>query len=518
MNQEERPADIEIIPEADVPKKTENACSFEKVPTPLVLVIFGATGDLTARKLFPDMYSLFAAGALPDDFRIVGASRTELSDEEFRARMKKAVETHGDEDMSLWPEMEKRLHYRPIQYDSQDSFNALADFLHDLSKTANLGGNKLFYLAVPPTVYEAIACNLGAAGLAAQDVGYSRIIIEKPFGHDLESARQLENDLHGHFEERQIFRIDHYLAKDTVQNILMLRFANAIFEPLWNRRYIQHVRITAAESLGVGSRAGYYDAAGVLRDMFQNHMMQLLALCAMEPPSLFESERVRDEKNKVYRSLRPFPLDKLDDHLVLGRYGGGMVDGKMVPGYLEEKGVAPDSRTPTFACMKVYIDNWRWQGVPFYISSGKRMTEKRTEIAVKYKSVPFSMFRNTLGETIEPNRLIMRIQPREEVNLTFQAKIPGPMCLRTVSMNFDYAQGYSGVVFDAYAKSLLDCMLGDHTLFWRQDSVELSWEFLTPVIEACERQGSQVPIHMYDPGTLGPLAVDKFYSDRRTTP
>jgi len=518
MNQEQRPADIEITPETDNSGKQENVCAFEKVPTPLVLVIFGATGDLTSRKLFPDLYSLFAAGALPDDFRIVGASRTNLTDDEFRARMKQAVTNHGDEDMSLWPEMEKRLRYRPVQFDSKESFTALAEFLHELSQTANLGANKLFYLAVPPTAYEAIACNLGAAGLAVQNGGYSRIIIEKPFGHDLESARQLEKDLHGHFEERQIFRIDHYLAKDTVQNILMLRFANAIFEPLWNRRYIQHVRITAAESLGVGSRAGYYDAAGVLRDMFQNHMMQLLALCAMEPPSMFESERVRDEKNKVYRSLRPFPLNRLEDFLVLGQYGGGMVNGENVPGYLEEKGVAADSRTPTFACMKVYIDNWRWQGVPFYLSSGKRMTEKRTEIAVKYKNVPFSLFRNTLGESIEPNRLILRIQPREEVNLTFQAKIPGPMCLRTVSMNFDYAQGYTGVVFDAYAKSLLDCMLGDHTLFWRQDSVELSWEFLTPVIEAYERPGSPAPIHAYAPGSLGPLAVDKFYSDRRATP
>ncbi len=516
MTQESYSADIEITPDAPVPAGNENACAFEKVPTPLVLVIFGATGDLTSRKLFPDLYSLYAAGALPDDFCIVGASRSALSDEEFRARMKKALDEHGAEDLSQWPGMEKRLTYRRVQFDDPASFADLAGYLSVLCKDCNLGHNKLFYLAVPPTAYGPIARNLGGAGLASQEKGYSRIVIEKPFGRDLASARTLETDLHAHFEEKQIFRIDHYLAKDTVQNILMLRFANAIFEPLWNRNYIQHVRITAAESLGVGGRAGYYDEAGVLRDMFQNHMMQLLALCAMEPPSLFESERLRDEKNKVFRSLRPVPLDRLDDYLVLGQYASGVVDGAAVPGYHEEPGVAPDSRTPTFACLKVYVDNWRWQGVPFYISSGKRMTEKRTEIAVKFKDAPFSMFRRALGEKMEPNRLIMRIQPREEVTLTFQAKIPGPMCLRTVSMNFDYAQGFpKGVTFDAYAKSLLDCMLGDHTLFWRQDSVELSWEFLTPVLEACEKPGSTVVIHPYEPGGLGPLEVDKFYSEGR---
>ena len=343
------------------------------------------------------------------------------------------------------------------------------------------------------------------AGLAEETNGYSRLIIEKPFGRDLETARVLEQALHTRFAEHQIFRIDHYLAKETVQNILMLRFANAIFEPLWNRQYVESVSILAAESLGVGHRASYYDHFGVLRDMFQNHMMQLLSLCAIEPPSLFEADLVRDEKTKVFRALRPFSAKDLAENLVLGQYVSGVIDGAKTPAYLDEAGVPGDSATPTFAAMKVQVDNWRWQGVPFYMISGKRLPEKRTEIAVQFKPIPYSMFRGLFGDHIQANRLILRIQPDEQVSLTFQAKSPGPMCLRPVTMNFNYYQGYEGTALTAYAKVLLDCMLGDQTLFWRQDGVELCWKFLDPML----RDTKPERLLLYKAGTWGPSLAGK---------
>jgi glucose-6-phosphate 1-dehydrogenase len=301
------------------------------------------------------------------------------------------------------------------------------------------------------------------------------------------------------------------LAKETVQNILMFRFANAIFEPLWNRRYIDYVTITAAESLGVEHRAGYYEQAGVLRDMFQNHMMQLLALTAMDPPSLFEADRVRDEKIRVYRSLRPFDVEKLQDYLVLGQYGPGTIDGKSVPGYLEDPDVSPDSLTPTFAMMKIFLDNWRWQGVPFYITSGKRLAKKLTEITVQFKEVPHYMFRQVLGGQITANRLVLGIYPDEKISVTFQTKNPGArVCLRSVTMDFNYNQNYNGPVLDAYEKVLLDCMLGDHMLFWRQDGVELCWSFLTPILKECEtcKDRSEM-LFTYDSGSLGPKALQE---------
>jgi glucose-6-phosphate 1-dehydrogenase len=342
--------------------------------------------------------------------------------------------------------------------------------------------------------------------------GWSRIVVEKPFGRDLKTARTLDRVLHQHFQEHQIFRIDHYLAKETVQNILMFRFANAIFEPLWNRGYIDYISIMAAENLGVEHRAGYYDHSGVLRDMFQNHMMQLLALCAMEPPSLFEADRVNDEKVKLYRSLRPFPVEKLEDYLVLGQYGRGTIVGKPVPAYHEEPDVKPDSLTPTFAMMKVFIDNWRWQGVPFYLCSGKRLAEKRTEMVIQFKEVPHSMFRHSIGEHIIANRLILGIYPDEKISLTFQTKNPGIICLRSVTMDFHYHQGYKGPLLDAYEKVLHDVIVGDHMLFWRQDGVELCWSFLTPILEECEACGNRAEMLLpYQAGSWGPDAVKNLY-------
>jgi glucose-6-phosphate 1-dehydrogenase len=478
----------------------EAACRFDQVQTPFAAVIFGATGDLTARMLMPALAALYAGGHLPPNFAVVGAGRTDLTDVAFREHMKTAVGDFAQTNPQDWDGLARRLTYRRVAYDDPASFAVLATDLDALAEAWGLAHNRIFYLAVPPTAYEAIAVGLARAGLAEETDGFSRLIIEKPFGRDLASARVLEEALHTRFGERQIFRIDHYLAKETVQNILMLRFANTIFEPIWNRRYVDNVSILAAESIGVEHRAAYYDHFGVLRDMFQNHMLQLLSLCAMEPPPLFAAELVRDEKTKVFRSLRPFTQADLADRLILGQYGPGRLGGRGVPAYRDEPGVAPDSRTPTFAAMRVSLDNWRWQGVPFTLISGKRLAAKRTEIAVNFKPVPFSMFRAVLGEPVLANRLILRIQPDEQVSLTFQAKAPGPMCLRSVTMNFNYYQDYAGPALVAYARVLLDCLLGDQTLFWRQDGVELSWKFLAPMLETPPPDR----LHPYQAGSWGP--------------
>ncbi|MGE4536963.1 MAG: glucose-6-phosphate dehydrogenase [Desulfovibrio sp.] len=484
----------------------EAACRFDVVEDPVTIIIFGVTGDLAGRMLMPALAALYEGGNLPENFAVVGASRTDLNDDSFRERMRQSIETHGSLAPGQWEKLAPRLTYRQVHYDDPASFTMLAEYLDGMCEASGLGGNRVFYLAVPPTAYEDIAVNLAKAGLAEEAKGYSRLVIEKPFGHDLATARVLEQALHTRFSEHQIFRIDHYLAKETVQNILMLRFANAIFEPVWNRRYVDYVSIMAAESIGVEHRASYYDHFGVLRDMFQNHMMQLLALCAIEPPSLFEAELVRDEKTKVFRALRPFNEHDLRENLVLGQYASGVAGGERAPAYLDEEGVPGDSSTPTFAAMKVYVDNWRWQGVPFYMVSGKRLAAKRTEIAVQFKPVPYSMFREIFGDHIKANRLTLRIQPDEQVSLTFQAKAPGPMCLRSVTMNFNYYQGYEGPSLSAYAKVLLDCMLGDQTLFWRQDGVELCWKFLAPMLGETDPDR----LFLYKAGSWGPQEAGKF--------
>ena len=489
-----------------------DSCLIEGNPDPCAIVIVGASGDLTARKLVPALFNLYLNYGLPNPFLVVGCARTRLSGQEFRNKMKDAVMAATPFDGSKWEAFAEFLHYRPIDYDDRASFAGLADSLRDLDTKYKTKGNRVFYLAIPPTLYETTAQMLGTAHLSeepAEGKGWSRIVVEKPFGRDRDTAIQLDRSLHEHFKEHQIFRIDHYLAKETVQNILMFRFANAIFEPIWNRRYVDHVRITAAETLGVEHRAGYYEQAGVLRDMFQNHMMQLLAMMTMEAPSLFEADRVRDEKVKVYRALRPFPTKDLRDYLVLGQYGTGTIDGKKVPAYRDEPGVCPDSLTPTFAMMKVFLDNWRWQGVPFYLTSGKRLNKKLTEIAVQFKDVPHSMFRRTIGEHITANRLILGIYPEEKITLTFQTKNPGArVCLRTVTMDFHYHQNYTGPVLEAYEKVLLDCMLGDHMLFWRQDAVELCWSFLTPILKECETCGDQAGLLLeYEAGSWGPTVA-----------
>jgi glucose-6-phosphate 1-dehydrogenase len=500
------------------------ACVVDKPIDPCVIVIFGASGDLTGRKLIPSLYNLYLNQGLPVSFAIVGCSRTHWRRQDFQERMERSVRETGSLDTAPWKEFAERLYYQAVHYDDPASYQELGAVLDRIGEKHRTGGNRIFYLALPPSLYHKAGETLGQAGLSREDEngqGWVRIVIEKPFGRDLKTARDLNDSLLQSFQEHQIYRIDHYLAKETVQNMLVFRFANAIFEPIWNRSYIDHVKITAAETLGVEHRAGYYEQAGVLRDMFQNHMMQLLAITAMEPPSVFEADRVQDEKVKVFRCLKPFAVESIDEHLVLGQYGPGTIGGTAVRGYRDEPGVGPGSLIPTFALMRVFVDNWRWHGVPFYLMSGKRLPKKLTEMVIQFKEVPHSMFRHLLGEHITANRLILSVHPDEKITYTFQTKNPGAtFCLRSVTMDFDYHQNYQGPRLDAYEKSLLDCMQGDHMLFWRQDGVELSWSFLTPILEECENCPERAErLRFYRSGIWGPLRaqeMENFFRFRST--
>ena len=517
MQSKDEPNDLPgVAPEAMATIEADACESPAAAPLePCTIVIFGASGDLTARKLLPALFNLFLNDSLPSPFSIVGCSRTGLTDEEFRTKLKTACTAAGFKECNRWQQFADNLHYVPVTYDSQPSYVELAAFLKGKDQQKNTKGNTIFYLAVPPTLYPVIAEHIGRAGLAAEKTdgtGWSRMVVEKPFGSDLQTALKLDRTLHASFREQQIFRIDHYLAKETVQNILMLRFANAIFEPLWNRNHIDYVGIIACEKLGIEHRAGYYEQAGVIRDMFQNHLMQLLALTAMEPPSLFEADRVQDEKVKIFRSLKPYSAETMADNLLLGQYGSGTIAGETVSAYRQEPGVSPDSMTPTFAALRLFIDNWRWRDVPFYITSGKRLQQKVSKIVVQFKNVPHSMFRDVLDEHIVANRLVLGIFPQEKISLTFQTKVPGSRsCLRSVTMDFKYDQNFSGPTLGAYEKVLVDCIQGDHLLFWRQDGVELTWSYLTPILSACETCiGRDKQLHPYESGSWGPDAARKW--------
>jgi len=502
--------DEKIFPPGE--EVTAASCSLTSADLePCTVVIFGATGDLTSRKLIPALFNLFINGAFPHPGAIVGCGRTHLTSEEFRDRLL-AKCPDGFCDQARWSEFVSIIHYRPIQYDVAEDYLELAASLREIDGRHETMGNLIFDLAVPPTLYQVIARQLSEAGLSSERQegrGWVRIVVEKPFGHDLVSARELDKTLRQGFKEHQIFRIDHYLAKETVQNTIMLRFANGIFEPLWNRNYIEYVGVVASEELGVENRAGYYEKAGVIRDMFQNHILQLMALIAMEPPSVFAAERVRDEKAKLFRCLKPFADGEYEESLVLGQYGPGTVGGVDVPGYRQEEGVAPDSLTPTFALMRLFVDNWRWQGVPFYLVSGKRLARKDTRMIIQFKGVPHSMFRHVLGDDISANRLTLGIYPEEEIRLSFQAKMPGQrVCLRNVDLDFNYYDDFNGPVLAAYEKVLLDCMQGEQMFFWRQDGVELAWEFLTPILDVCESCSDRDrQLQPYAAGSWGPEAA-----------
>lgn len=478
---------------------------------PCQIVIFGASGDLTSRKLVPSLFDLFCSGSLPEKFQIIGVARTPMDNAAFREVLRYRCEKSVREP-DRWHDFSSRLLYRQVFYDDPNSFVALHRFLQEADPARDLAGNRLFYLATPPSLYPPVATGLGENGLISQQEaggGWTRIVVEKPFGRDLATAMELNATLRRYFREEQIFRIDHYLAKETVQDILLFRFANAIFEPVWNRSYIDYVGIMAAESLGVGHRAGYYEQAGVLRDMFQNHMMQLLSIVAMEPPSAFRADLVRNEKIKVFQALKPLVEEQAASplqNILLGQYTAGTVHGRGVPAYRDEEGVSPVSVTPTFAMLTTFVDNWRWRGVPFYICSGKGLREKITRIVVQFKDVPHSLFQESIGRSALGNRLAFSIFPDEEIELTFQAKRPGSrLCLRTVTMNYRYAEQEDARTDAAYGKVLLDCILGNQTLFWSQSGLEQTWKYLTPILEACESCGDQGRmLAFYPAGSWGP--------------
>lgn len=471
----------------------------ELKPGPQSVIIFGASGDLTRRKLFPALYNLLRRKLLPEKFFVVGCARSEMSDDEFRRVACKSI-SNGCEESSeaRVQEFIDNFYYVRGDYGTDGLYEQLRSKLEELDAKHGTGGNHIFYLATPPSLHGTIVSKLKSNGLVDDLNGSSRVIVEKPFGRDLESARALDLEMHDALSERQIYRIDHYLGKETVQNILMFRFANSIFEPVWNREYVDYVQVTVAESIGVEHRAGYYDKAGALRDMFQNHMIQMLSLVAMEPPSSFEADRVRDEKVKLMRSIRPFPVDRLDDWMVRGQYEG----------YRSEEGVAPESTTETFVAARLKIDNWRWKGVPFYMRAGKCMPHRLSEIAITFKKLPHSMFDPIKPEDLSPNQLVLNVQPDEGMALTIQAKHPGPkLCMSALTMDFKYRELFGEDLPDAYERLLLDCMLGDQTLFNRSDGMELAWELLTPVLKEWDA-GDEKP-QPYAFGTWGPEASDE---------
>ena len=472
-----------------------------KTLPPFTIVIFGATGDLTHRKIVPALYALFTQNLLPEEFNIIGFARRDWSDETFRAEMQTGIQQFARVkfDADQWGKFAARLHYHRSEFDQPDGYPSLGQLLDRLGNAAC--ANRLFYLATPPESYPAIVKHLGEAGLNHGPEGWTRIIIEKPFGRDLSSAIDLNEVVHQVFAEDQVYRIDHYLGKETVQNMIVFRFANAIFEPIWNRNYIDHVQITVAETVGVESRAGYYDTAGVGRDMLQNHMLQLLTFMAMEPPYAFDARALRDEKVKVLQALRPIQLsDTMPAQYI---------------GYRNEKGVAPKSKTPTYAALKIFIDNWRWQGVPFYLRSGKVLADKTTEIAIEFKRPPHSLFPLDTGEQLTPNVLTLCIQPDEGMNLRFEAKVPGAgMKRQTVDMDMQYAQDFNGASLpEAYERLILDAVQGDASLFTRADEIELAWKAVDPVIKAWE--SGVVPLFYYEPGSWGPYEAARFLGEGR---
>jgi glucose-6-phosphate 1-dehydrogenase len=475
---------------------------------PCAVVIFGATGDLTRRKLLPALYRLTQQRLIPNEFAILGSARHPQTDDEFRASMHEALtEFASDEalDESAWQSFVKHISYQQGDFTEAEIYQKLKSKLEQIDSEFQTQGNRLFYLATSPEYFGVIAEQLGAAKLARPRKGsWTRIIVEKPFGHDLKSARALNNKLAAVFDEKQVYRIDHYLGKETVQNLLAFRFANSIFEPLWNRQYIDHVQITNAETKGVEGRGGYYEKAGALRDMIQNHVFQVTSLIAMEPPASLSANAVRDEKAKAMQTVRPLPLDQIDQFAVRGQYGAGKVLGDTVPGYREEPGVDPNSSTETFAALKLYLDNWRWSGVPFYMRSGKRLQKDVTEIAIQFKDVPHRLFTDS-DAPLQPNVLIIRIQPNEGITLRFGAKLPGQaMRIRQVNMDFRYGSSFGVKSPEAYERLLLDCMLGDSTLYARRDMVERGWELVDPILEAWKKPAPDFP--NYEAGSWGPQA------------
>jgi glucose-6-phosphate 1-dehydrogenase len=478
----------------------------ESHPHPTVFIIFGAAGDLTRRKLMPALYNLFLDRWLPEQFRVLGIGHGDMKEEGFRQEMKKGVDTfsrRGKTEKEAWERFAPHLTFMSADLDDQKAYTELSKKLGDLDKEWEATANRVFYLALPPAMIEPVATHLGKAKLNV-DREHNRIVVEKPFGHDLDSARNLNRFLGNIFRESQIFRIDHYLGKETVQNILAFRFGNTLFEPIWNRRYIDHVQITVAEQLGIGERGHYYDRAGALRDMIQNHLLQILCLVTMEAPVSLSDNEVRNKKVDVLHAVRPIPRDRIHQFAVSGQYGSGWIEGKQVQAYRDEDNVAEDSFTETFAAVRLFLDNWRWEGVPFYLRTGKRLPAKTSEVCIQFRPVPHQTFPpHTLLEW-HPNRLIIAIQPAEGILLRFQSKYPGmTMRLSPVMMQFYYQETFRAVTPEAYETLLMDVMRGDATLFMRGDQAEAAWEVISPVLEAWN-SAKPTDFPNYQAGTWGP--------------
>jgi glucose-6-phosphate 1-dehydrogenase len=500
-------------PEDDeVPNPLRPGLRAESTPEPCAVVVFGASGDLAHRKLLPALYNLAVGAHLPAAFGVVGVSKSEYTDDQFRAGMREAVGKFSRTkpiDEELWQDFASGMRYVAGSFDDPKTFQILKGKLEELDRARATRGNRLYYFATPPSTFPLLLKQLKDAGLINPplDPRFTRVVIEKPFGHDLSSARALNRLVLETCDERQVFRIDHYLGKETVQNLLVFRFGNAIFEPIWNQKYVDHVQITAGEELGIEGRGKYYEEAGILRDMIQNHVLQLVCLTAMEPPVAFDADAVRDEKIKVLRAIETLDTpEQVARNVVLGQYTAGSVAGTDVPGYQQEKEVAPGSRTPTFVALRLNIHSWRWDGVPFYIRSGKRMPKRATEIAVHFRSLPHSLFGT--GRT-QPNVLVIRVQPQEGIALRFSAKVPGERYRpRTVSMDFRYGSAFGSASPEAYERLLLDALRGDQTLFTRKDEVAAAWKLVGNILKVTESNEFPPP-DPYEAGTWGPQTADQ---------
>ncbi|WP_010662746.1 glucose-6-phosphate dehydrogenase [Marinilabilia salmonicolor] len=487
-----------------------------KKPKNHILVIFGASGDLTKRKLIPALADLHHQELLPEKFAVLGLGRTDLSDEQFRDKMIDGVKEFASKKENEHNDFLDQLYYYSFNTKDASEYEGFRNRLEELDKDIGTDGNFIFYLATPPSMYPLVPKFLAEQGLNKSESGFRRLIVEKPFGYDLESAQQLNCDLLKYFKEEQIYRIDHYLGKETVQNLLVTRFSNGIFEPLWNRNFIHHVEVTSSEDIGVGGRGGYYEGSGAMRDMVQNHLLLLSSLVAMEPPTLVNAESIRNEIVKVLQSLRPIPKDKVEDFVIRGQYTESNVRGNEVKGYRQEEGVDPKSRTETFVAMKFFIDNWRWAGVPFYIRTGKMLPTRVTEIVIHFQSTPHHLFSEDKEILRQQNQLVIRIQPDEGLLMKFGMKVPGAgFRVQDVNMDFHYSELGDTYLPSAYERLLLDCMLGDPTLYSRGDAVEAAWKFIDPILKAW-KENPCIKVHGYPGGTWGPDVSDDLIEGNMT--
>jgi glucose-6-phosphate 1-dehydrogenase len=517
----------DVATPATAPNPLRKGLRLERIPEPCTMVIIGATGDLTERKLAPALYNLMLGGFLPPEFTVVGFARRDLSDDAFRELLHASVGEHSRNrpvKASIWASFARSVEYQRGEFHDPNAFAELAKRLARVDRDRGTAGNRLFYLAVPPVLHPEIVRQLAAAGLVASGEargtghkGWTRVIVEKPFGSDLVTARQLNREISEVFNEDQIYRIDHYLGKETVQNLAVFRFGNGLFEPIWNRRYIDSVQITVAETVGIEGRGEFYDQTGALRDIVQNHALQLLAVFAMEPPIEFQASDLRDEKLKVLRAVKPMTRREVALSTVRGQYTAGWVAGEQVPPYREEPEVAPESQRETYAALKLAIQSWRWAGVPFYLRTGKALATRATEIAVQFKQAPLALFERAGASSMDPNVLAIRIQPDEGILLRFGAKVPGPgLQIRGVNMDFRYGSSFAVDSPDAYETLILDCMIGDASLFTRADELERAWEILDPILTAWE-SGEGGELHFYEAGSWGPAAADELLErDGRT--